>query len=380
MIDWLKKRLSPVKDATYRWTQFAGAVEAFWEELFDPNVSALDRLKSIYTADPDDQQAKILDMGDYYEDELPVESVPISLAWRKYELFQKEATIPLENTFKRLGIPAQWAPLYGRARRVLRLDGSWKVGDAGKKIEFIPLHERYGADLFIRDHAPILTLDGTWTLDDTPPKKLMRGCFLTSRGVVVVDMDAATEEDLEKLDLVRARVKKVKPLHIVCDGIRFLLTDSIDVDDIPGLQQLKLDGTWKLGDPGKYIWDCPEDAAELIAVLDEAQMCFGGTNKLDGSWKLGDPGKKIYAVTVATAQGVIEDGYAPEFVTDLEWYELVNATTVKVYGILPNNYMVDRIISTAGLIIKGQVVHLMGFLEHAKAADESYSFEIEITY
>ena len=49
MIDWLKKRLSPIKNNADRWTQLAEAIQEFWEGYFDPEMEEVANLEVLKT-------------------------------------------------------------------------------------------------------------------------------------------------------------------------------------------------------------------------------------------------------------------------------------------------------------------------------------------
>ncbi len=112
MIDWLKKRLSPVKKNSLRWKELAEAIQAFWAQYFDPEYDVLAGLRSIYTADDTNQKRIAVEMGHYFEDGISDENIPASVSTRKMELHQKETNVPLVRSMARIGLVAEWAPLY----------------------------------------------------------------------------------------------------------------------------------------------------------------------------------------------------------------------------------------------------------------------------
>lgn len=117
MIDWLKKRLSPVKKDSSRWKELAEAIQEFWAENFDPDYDVLAGLRSIYTADATNQRRIVAEMGHYFEDGISDENLPVSVAMRKMELHQKETNVPLVRSMSRIGFVAEWAPLYAQGGR-----------------------------------------------------------------------------------------------------------------------------------------------------------------------------------------------------------------------------------------------------------------------
>ena len=110
MIDWLVKRLSPVKDKAARWVHLGEAIQEFWEEYFDPKLEELRGLRSIYTANEDGLKKLIAELGEFFEDT----DKPIAVAWRKLELKFKDREFILTSSFSRKfkGLPVDWEPLY----------------------------------------------------------------------------------------------------------------------------------------------------------------------------------------------------------------------------------------------------------------------------
>jgi len=106
MIDWLKKRLSGSQKESDRYIELAEAIQEFWEQDFDPELEKIINLRSIYAADIEGQKEIVSELGGYYEYDLPDKNIPISVAFRKLELFQKDTEIPLVASLKRL----EWMP------------------------------------------------------------------------------------------------------------------------------------------------------------------------------------------------------------------------------------------------------------------------------
>jgi hypothetical protein len=343
MIDWLKKRLSPVKSDTPRWQHFAEALQEFWEENFDPEIERLRNLRSLYTADEAGQRKIVDEMGRYFEDGIPSANIPMTVARQQVELFQKHTITPLENAWRRLGIEnAEWRPLYAH------------VADT------------YGDKFYLETDNVLHYLDGTWTLDQDPPIFLTQGSYMTCRGVIEIDLDLL--EDFEGMDLLRRRVNQVKPLHIVFDGIRYRIIREDIVATL--ITQSYLDDAtdlWDLGDQGRYVYDAIESAKELYMRLPNAKMAFG--NDLSG-----------LTVEMIPQGDYLMFGDTPEPVTltDLGGFEYIDSETVRVIGVLQNQDAVGHTISAAGLVVDGVIVAETTFTGKVKESDESYSVEMTV--
>jgi hypothetical protein len=277
MIDWLKKRLSPIKNNADRWTQLAEAIQEFWEGYFDPEMEEVANLRSVYTASEKGQKRIVSELGGYYENDLPDKNIPVCVAFRKLELLQKDTEVPMVASLKRMGVDAEWKPLYARRGEI--------YGSA-----FYMEHE---LDPSLMSNT-VLKLDGSWHLGETPPKKLLDGVFLTSRGKLLINMASMSGSPLT--DLTKYRVRKIKPLHIVFDGFHYQLWFSVSIriqiktfsflTKLSDCRPLKcatcLDGTWCLG-------------------RDEERL------SLDGSWVLGDEFKLGQVHWPAMAERTITD-------------------------------------------------------------------------
>lgn len=191
MIDWLKKRLTPVKKDTPRWMQFAEAIQELWEENFDPDLDRMKRAKSIYTADTVDLQREIGELGDFFQALPKAEDLAIAVAWRKLELLYKDTEFIIVSTFARkfLGLEVTWMPLWAKK--------SEDYGDA-----FYPEDE-------ISDFS---------------------GYHMTSRGRLNVNIDDMTARRISIADFqdhVDARMDTIKPLHIIYDGAVYNRTRTV---------------------------------------------------------------------------------------------------------------------------------------------------------
>ncbi len=192
--DWLKKRLSPAKRDEPRWIELAEALQSMWETYFDPAYSAMLDMRSIYTASPNDLKRRIREMGEYFSPDYPTEfDQPLAVAWRKSELERKSTEYILSSTFKRnfSGLAIDWVPLYAKKS------------------------EPYGAAWYQESE-----IEGDAS-----------SYYLTSRGKVRVDLAIIyTEKDYTKGEfkaVVDRLVRRLKPLHIVYQGLHFTATVNV---------------------------------------------------------------------------------------------------------------------------------------------------------
>lgn len=189
MIKWLLRRLTPAKGNETRWAELATVTEQVWEAFFDPRLSRLERMRSSYLADDHDLVRKIRQMGDYFSFELPNEADrPIALAWRRLELEYKDTELILRSVFRRHfgNLAVTWFPL------------------------FAPLDAPYG--------TVFKAAEGPWPETKNYPPD---GMFLTSRGVLGIDLSCVFGLRLSKrdfLDQAEPLLLRTKPLHIVYDG------------------------------------------------------------------------------------------------------------------------------------------------------------------
>lgn len=190
MSDWLKIRLSPTKDKTDRWTGLASAIQQYWEENFDPIHIDLINLRSIYTMSQPDLALKMREKGDYFSPDWPSEyDQPLAVAWREGEMLRKSTEYIITSTFRRnfKNMGVKWKSLY-----------ALKTSTYGES--------------FVTDDSPI------------PAETLNSDYWLTSRGRVAVDLDSMYSNGYSMVTfspIVTRIVKKLKPLHIVYDGIIF---------------------------------------------------------------------------------------------------------------------------------------------------------------
>jgi hypothetical protein len=278
MENWLQNRLSPVKIDTDRWTELAAAIEEYWEENFDPELAWIVALRSIYEADIEGQRLIQAEKGQYFEDNIPTENIPLAVQQKELELCQKGSCYPFEHTLKRLGLTAEWVAIH--ANRV----------------------SEYGTDFRLADN--ILEgwrLDGSWVVSDDGTAKLRAGYFLTSRGVLRVELE--NDSIADEIALIRNRIAQTRPVWIVFDGIVYLViaeliqNHSMEASGYLRAEAmlsgwncgLKLDGTWGLGRAirldGQWClnrgWRVGQTWPRGIIVNK-----LDGSRALDGTWQL----------------------------------------------------------------------------------------------
>lgn len=279
MDNWLKNRLSPVKIDTPRWQEFAEAIEQFWEENFDPDSEWLVSLRSIYETDLTGQLLIQSKKGEYFEDDIPSENIPLAVQQKELELCQKGTIFPFQNTLLRLGLTAEWVPLY--AERV----------------------KAYGTDFKQAGNVPQgWQLDGSWHVDEEAEGKLRAGYFLTSRGILKVSL--GDESIAEEIQAIRDRMTQTRPVWIVFDGIVYNIETELEQDHeleasgslhaeskLPGWADcgLKLDGTWGLGRVIRLDGEwCLGQGWKLGQIWPRGIIVneLDGSKAVDGSWTL----------------------------------------------------------------------------------------------
>ena len=194
MSNWLKNRLSPVKSDTASWQELAEAIEQLWEEEFDDFLDQLQRAVSVYSADPEDLEQRISELGDFFQ-AIPFEEDPaIGFAWRRLELLSKSTDFIVTSMIARkfLGMHSHWIPL------------------------FAPKAGPYGSE-FVRE--------------DMIPEGDEDDYFLTSRGKLRAYLAEMHEREIpleDFLNHIRARIDVIRPLHILYEGAELL--SEIDFD------------------------------------------------------------------------------------------------------------------------------------------------------
>lgn len=197
MLDWLVRRLSPVKDTDERWTDLATSLQTYWEGQFDPQGQRLIDIRSVYTSSDADLRRRIREYGDYFAYDMPrFEDRPIAVAWRKRELQFKDTEEIVSSTFRRhySDLPVSWIPLYA------------------------PRNKEYGTEF----------VDGETIEKFFLPEE---SYFLTSRGILSTDLGHLHKMGVVKDDFIAqatAVMARTKPLHIVFGGFVFYVTMPID--------------------------------------------------------------------------------------------------------------------------------------------------------
>lgn len=250
MMDWLKKRLSPVKADAQRWTELSEVLQTTWDEMFSKVFADVANLRSIYTSSEAGQRKKLADYGLRYERNIDADHIPVMLAMRKLELLRKETELPTKlMVLRSIGSSGEGIlqPLYA-------------LSDAPYGSRFYT--EKELADLgytIARVKDPGRQVDGTWQVADPTLVKLAKGApYLTSR--VTMEIDMAQLEVPPFLEQLHEDFSFIKPLRIVLDGIRYRIslemsakprqTAALGMEKYLGLPtslNLKVNGTWKIG-------------------------------------------------------------------------------------------------------------------------------------
>jgi hypothetical protein len=248
MEDWLKKRLSPYKVKDARWTGLAVALQEFWEDNFDPEYARLLDMRSVYTASPEDLAHRLRELGDYFTPDYPTEfDQPLTVAWRESELQRKGTEFILISTFRRnfSGMDVRWMPLW-----------------ADKSGE-------YGSGFLSADLVPS---------GDTAH-------FLTSRGKVLADLSHLYADGrwskTEFAALVLSLVRKLKPLHIVYDGMIFVLHATAGAEISALAEGLESTHAWSID---FYRQDYFDEVAADVRALDFEKISRSGARS-GRSWE-----------------------------------------------------------------------------------------------
>ena len=323
-MSWLQSRLAPVKNETARWEEFAAAIEQFWAENFDPVIDFTTSLRSIFEADPDGQDLIIHNMGPYFEDNLQADHVAVAVMLRQYMLQLKYSMVPIDRELKRLGVVSEWSQL-------------WATED-------VP----YGAKFYTpREVWPVSYLDGTWTLNDAPPKVVSPyEYYLTSRGVFLVDLEG--RQDYGDLAAARQRASRLLPLHIVSDGFRYLGAGQAT---LPCPEQPRLDGRWDVvEDNGIVIKVFITSHDDILSKLDTAEMVFAPSR---------------FSLDSAEGSPVQYSDYGDRIV---------------FMGALQKQEKVGQNIAAAGLRIGDMIYGGITFPIKLKASDDSYSMTVTLYF
>lgn len=228
MLNWLKKRLSPVKISTDRWAELAEAIEEFWALYFEDEYERLKALRSIYTASDEDQKAIIAEMGGFFEYDMPETNRPILVAQRKLELEQKETTVPVDAALRRIGFRGSYQPLYART------------------------DQTYGSKFYRSSDLTKLGINP-------------ENCILTSRCAISLTLDSRLIS-MVNVELAMKRVRQIKPLHIIFEGLMADLSFSDTVTAPQDMCQSALQGKF-------------EETVEWGAYLHNGKARYAGTHR-----------------------------------------------------------------------------------------------------
>jgi hypothetical protein len=270
MLDWLVKRLSPAQKESERYVELAESLQQYWEDNFDPEFDKLQRLRSIYTASPDDLARKIAELGERFTPDNPTEyDQPLALAWRLSEIERKETAFVLINAFR---------------RNFGNLDTQWIALWAPKGSEY---GETFRLETDLKD----------WQ------KELLY--FQTSRGKLRSDLGQIHAIGMTKADFLTAAEKiigKTKPAHIVYDGPIFYLVLPIDMpvlevafptepvkrfpmhamcyryDDVAADERYADSGNmayrYEVERNLAFIWEVPTERLDMFPLLDDVPADF----------------------------------------------------------------------------------------------------------
>jgi hypothetical protein len=249
MLNWLIKRLSPVKRDTPRWCDLAASLEEFWDEQFTPSFENTANLRSIYTADEAGQLRKISEFGTYYEQDMPAENRPVYFGMRKLEMLQKDTDAPVRMMMQRMGLSdVEWLPLYALS------DDLYGARFYTEK-DLVTL----GITSPGQDSPDVRRLDGSWKVGTVTPIVLKRaGSYLTSRARLGVNLTDFTNTSI--IPLLKERIRRIKPLHIVFDGMRYWIYFDITVK---------------------------ASTSYSLYLLKSFNQTYPGNTRVDGSWKIG---------------------------------------------------------------------------------------------
>lgn len=178
------------------WRELMECFDELMEPLYD-RIDKAERSGSIFTADDDDLDLMIEESGDVFNVEWnDADSKPLSVLWRKGDIKFKTTAIPMEAMLERafIGLDAKWSPYYSPISGTYDIDGLRSADQI----------EAFGLD--IADY------------------------FITSRGFYRIDVYRMLELGItqtEVWNILRDQIDRIVPVHIVYDGISFLLSATI---------------------------------------------------------------------------------------------------------------------------------------------------------
>lgn len=206
--DWIKNRLTPEKQKSPLWVDFANSLQSVIEETVDPILERISNRKSLFTMHSDDLNKRMAELGQFFIIRTEKEkSKPVLLAQRLDEIHFKGTDRPISATFWRefKNLPAKWEALYA------------------------PIDQKkhpYGTFFTTQDGVEAAKPDyGEF--------------FLTSRGIIRLSLNDLYEQNgyddqaelikqlTEQFDQV---IKPLLPLHIVFDGFSLYIDFTINED------------------------------------------------------------------------------------------------------------------------------------------------------
>ncbi len=181
------------------WQELIECFDELFQHYFD-RIARQERRRSIFTADDEDLDLMIEEAGDVFNVEWnDATSKPLSILWRRGDLKFKTTSIPMEAMLQRsfVGLDAKWNPYYSP------ISGTYDIGSLRTKTQI----DEFGEDL--------------------------ADFFITSRGFYKIDVRSMLEADISQAEItsiISGQLDRIIPLHIVYDGIRFIL--SVTFNDL----------------------------------------------------------------------------------------------------------------------------------------------------
>ena len=185
---WLSNRLTPIKRDSDRWRELCEAVEEFWDEYFEPEITEIENARSIFTSSDAEIDIRLSEMGTQFEVGLPLTKADKAMAFaqRRNEIHRKGWQSTLDEVLSRdfKGAVVKWLPLYA------------------KKID------PYGTQFYAVHELAPLGID-------------MSEVFLTSRGKTLVNTVQVggigmTRDEIS--EAIARKLNELRPAHIVYDG------------------------------------------------------------------------------------------------------------------------------------------------------------------
>ena len=185
---WLSNRLTPIKRDSDRWRELCEAVEEFWDEYFEPEITEIENARSIFTSSDAEIDIRLSEMGTQFEVGLPLTKADKAMAFaqRRNEIHRKGWQSTLDEVLSRdfKGAVVKWLPLYARKT------------------------DTYGSEFFTLHELAPLGID-------------MSEVFLTSRGKTLVNSVQVGGIGMTRDEISEAigrKLSELRPAHIVYDG------------------------------------------------------------------------------------------------------------------------------------------------------------------